>query len=355
MTTPILGLTELVGNQANAHIPVNTNVRAIEILAAQVVKAKGTTSPPGSPSDGDAYIVGGSPTGDWSGWANRIAYRVDNAWASFTPKTGMLFRAESDGKWWQYSGGAWAEVTVAGTSTALSAAILADTPTAYWKLDDTSGTSAVDSSGNGYTLTYSGSYTLADTAIVPTEDTKTIKFGATGKAQATTKLGTSPPLTGDWSIEGIFATLDTASQPVRLLGMGGSGETEVANYQFAVRISTSLQPQIFWEYSAGTDQTVSAANGSTNVTLQSGRPVHLAVVKDGTANTLTFYVNGVKMCAPSYSNEPSGGTDAAVTVQIGADSSNTAEFLAGHVAFYAGSKLTEARIRAHARAAGFLR
>src|SRR5690348_7032901 len=37
-----------------------------------------------------------------------------------------------------------------------SAEVLADSPLAYWKLDETSGTSAADSSGNSRTATYGG-------------------------------------------------------------------------------------------------------------------------------------------------------------------------------------------------------
>lgn len=354
MTTPILGLTELIANQSNAHIPVNSAVRAIEMLAAQVVKAKGTTTPPGSPSDGDAYIVGSSATGAWSGWDARVAFRIGGAWSSIVPKTGMLFRSEADGKWWQYTGSAWSEIAIAGASTTLAAAILADSPTGFWKLDETSGTTAADSSGNGYNLTYSGSYTLADSAIVPSDDTKRVRFESTGKASATTKLGTSPPLTGDWTIEVVAVPYDISSSAVRLLSLGASGETEAANYQFELRIGTNLQPSIFWEYSAGTDQTVSAANGSTIIAARSGVALHLVVVKDGTANTLTFYVNGVKVSTASYSNEPSGGTDAAMTLTIGA-ASTMGSCGEGPAAFYAGTKLSEVRIRAHARAAGFIR
>src|SRR5687768_508944 len=37
--------------------------------------------------------------------------------------------------------------------------VTAKTPTMYWKLDETSGTTAADASGNGNTGTYNGTYT----------------------------------------------------------------------------------------------------------------------------------------------------------------------------------------------------
>ena len=45
-------------------------------------------------------------------------------------------------------------------TVALAAAIMALTPAAYWKLDETTGTTAADSSGNGLNGTYTGTVTL---------------------------------------------------------------------------------------------------------------------------------------------------------------------------------------------------
>src|SRR5438067_11967982 len=39
-------------------------------------------------------------------------------------------------------------------------AVLADSPTGFWRLAETSGTTAADATGHGNVLTYSGGYTL---------------------------------------------------------------------------------------------------------------------------------------------------------------------------------------------------
>lgn len=49
--------------------------------------------------------------------------------------------------------------------SAISSAINALSPAGYWKLDETSGTSAADSGPNGLTGTYTGTYTLGGTAL----------------------------------------------------------------------------------------------------------------------------------------------------------------------------------------------
>jgi hypothetical protein len=52
---------------------VNDNFRRLDLLVAPRVTAIGTDTPPGSPADGDAYVVGGAPTGAWSTHTNKIA------------------------------------------------------------------------------------------------------------------------------------------------------------------------------------------------------------------------------------------------------------------------------------------
>ena len=47
-----------------------------------------TNAPPGSPADGDSYIIGGSPTGAWSGKARQIAIYEVSAWAYYVPVEG---------------------------------------------------------------------------------------------------------------------------------------------------------------------------------------------------------------------------------------------------------------------------
>lgn len=53
------------------------------------VEDKDLTSPPGSPSKGDRYIVGASATGDWSGHDGDIVYYDGSSWQFISEVEGM--------------------------------------------------------------------------------------------------------------------------------------------------------------------------------------------------------------------------------------------------------------------------
>lgn len=50
----------------------------------------------------------------------------------------------------------------------------------YWKLDETSGTVAIDSSGNGHNGTYTGAVTLGNASLLPSGTGKSTSFSTTG-------------------------------------------------------------------------------------------------------------------------------------------------------------------------------
>ena len=123
----------------------------------------------------------------------------------------------------------------------------------------------------------------------------------------------------------------------------GVGETEATNYQAYVYVDAAGQFGAFWEYGAGTNESI-----MSGVYLLPDVPYHLAVRKNGTANTVEFFVGGSKVATVAYTNEPSGGSSA--VLRIGEDATgDTAPFWPAHYAWY-NSLLSDARIMVHAAA-----
>lgn len=89
MTTPNLSLSELTANQAQPHVTVNASIRMLDALVQMAVLAQ-QNSPPGSPADGQRYIVGDTPTGAWVGHEADVAWYNGTAWQYLTPEAGWL-------------------------------------------------------------------------------------------------------------------------------------------------------------------------------------------------------------------------------------------------------------------------
>lgn len=71
------------------------------------VKDRDLTSPPGSPADGDSYIVATSATGAWASQDGKVAVWTGSAWAFGTPRLGWLAFVEDEEKLVIYKSGAW--------------------------------------------------------------------------------------------------------------------------------------------------------------------------------------------------------------------------------------------------------
>lgn len=111
-TMPVLGLTELASGQAIPETTVNELGRYLEQGARWFgrVKDRDLTAPPGSPADGDCYIVDASATGDWSGHDGEIAFYMSTAWEFITPLEGDGVYIADEDVAAVYNGSAWVEL-----------------------------------------------------------------------------------------------------------------------------------------------------------------------------------------------------------------------------------------------------
>jgi hypothetical protein len=121
-TTPRLGITELEADQAVPETTVNEAQRFLEQGANFfIAKDKDTLSPPGSPADGDCYVIAGTGTGGWSGKDQKIAFRMSTGWLYITPIEGTTAYLQDEDAEYRYSGAAWALASGSG------GALIADT------------------------------------------------------------------------------------------------------------------------------------------------------------------------------------------------------------------------------------
>lgn len=78
-TTPDLGLPLVAGQQSQPEVTHNEALILLQAMLNGAITI-GDNAPPGSPAEGDVYVVGGSPTGLWAGRANVLAIYYGAAW-----------------------------------------------------------------------------------------------------------------------------------------------------------------------------------------------------------------------------------------------------------------------------------
>ena len=112
MTTPNTGIPEVPEGTLDPAAGLNLALRVIDALVGCLQRGVvdvGVDAPPGSPDDGDLYIVG-TGSGAWAGHDDELARYVEDGdfWQFFAPGTQIaLVRNQDDGLLYQYDGG-WA-------------------------------------------------------------------------------------------------------------------------------------------------------------------------------------------------------------------------------------------------------
>lgn len=104
--TARLGLPYIVSSQAQKEVTHNEGLNKLDAFVTPVV-ADIADSPPGSPAAGDLYIVGSSPSGDFSGHANQLAQYQTGGWVFYAPFKWMDAVVESLDSRMAYDGSAW--------------------------------------------------------------------------------------------------------------------------------------------------------------------------------------------------------------------------------------------------------
>jgi hypothetical protein len=97
--TPRLVLPEITVGQSQKETTHNEALRILDAVVQSVAIDKDLFVPPGSPSDGDTYIVAAtdSTSGDWETHDDEIAYYQSSGWIFVVPFEGFrLFVADED-------------------------------------------------------------------------------------------------------------------------------------------------------------------------------------------------------------------------------------------------------------------
>ena len=124
-TGPNLGMLQRwAARESGWNTGMDANLLALDALVMASVKNLTTSAPPGSPANGDGYIVKATGTGAWAGHDTHIAVydSVGAAWKFYTPKAGWVVFDQATALLYYWSGSAWVKYergVVAGTAKSL--------------------------------------------------------------------------------------------------------------------------------------------------------------------------------------------------------------------------------------------
>jgi len=220
-----------------------------------------------------------------------------------------------------------------------AAAVLADSPVGYWPLNEASGTVALDASGNGHDGTYSGSFTLGASGLLPASTNTCVNF--TGGRMAVPDAVALRLGAGALSVEAWINASSMASY-ASLWDDGTSGATR--GYSLFLNANGGGGPtRVYAEFGGSGDPSNEIAISTGIATNETD---HVVVTSNG-LGAIVIYRNAVSVF--SRPNQVIGAANSANGVTLFGNPSGGGGLLQGKAQSFAvyGSVLTPARVTAH--------
>lgn len=222
------------------------------------------------------------------------------------------------------------------TESQYVAAILADAPLAYWRLGESSGTVAADSSGNGHTGTYVGGPTLGVTGALFSDPDTAVAFNG-GQGVSIDDGASAVYNTASVSVEAWVRTVASGDMAVARRINSADGTV-----QFALAITGG---EATW--TVGLGSTCAPTVVSSTSAVNDGVFHHIVGTYDATAGVAAVYVDGVlensAAAGEALCAQPSS---AALTMAEGGGGLSNFDGVLDEVALY-GSALPAVRVTAH--------
>jgi len=117
--TARLDLPFLSAGQAQKEFTHNEALQTLDLVVSAAVEEGARADPPASPNFGDCYIVGTSPTGEWSGKSQAVAGYTSGGWRYVEPVEGMSVYVKSDALFATFRSGTWEMGLVRGSSVVI--------------------------------------------------------------------------------------------------------------------------------------------------------------------------------------------------------------------------------------------
>lgn len=169
-STPRQGLGQMVDGQELDAMQINDALIQFDAMTDICLLGQFVNTPPVSPADGDMYLLGGAPTGAWTGRAYKIAYCIDGGWRFYTPFNGLRAYVAATHAFLVYLNGTWtdANALLGAAEVSIASAATCDLGAAGALFVAITGTTAITGFGSGANLLrfvrFAGALTLTHNA-----------------------------------------------------------------------------------------------------------------------------------------------------------------------------------------------
>ena len=117
--TPKFNIPLLEEGVAQERLLHNEAISVLDIVAGGSVKSKDILDPPGSPVEGDSYIIDGVGLNAWAGKDDNIVYQLGGIWNFIPPVKGLAFSMDDlalSAKV-EYDGAAWVPFSIPASAS----------------------------------------------------------------------------------------------------------------------------------------------------------------------------------------------------------------------------------------------
>jgi len=105
--TPRHAMPEIAAAQAQKHVTHNAALLILDALDNASVIDRDLATPPGSPAEGDTYLIAAAPTGAWTGQVGKIGFYAGAAWNFYPAFKGLMLYVADEAVFIVYNGAAW--------------------------------------------------------------------------------------------------------------------------------------------------------------------------------------------------------------------------------------------------------
>lgn len=286
MTTARHQIPLVLPSQAQKHVTVNQAFDRMDVLLQLSVMSRSQTTPPGTPVDGDSFIVPAGGGGDWSGQDDAVAVFFEGAWVFHQPADGWVAHVIDEDKLCRFLSG-WAPLPPTTTLDQLGINASADatnrlvvqSEAVILTHDGNHQRTTINkaASGDDATISYQVGYSPRALAGLLGDDSYAVKVSPDGSAY---NAGFSvDPATGHVSLGGVadysgsVTIHDSAAPELRLLT---DTEDDVTIGFYDAQAAVSQNCKLIWSASSNTFSVV--ANGTPAFEVASSGTVSLPQV-----------------------------------------------------------------------------